>query len=315
MSAPAKGSPRSVTGLRSLKSILSAAVVLLIYLWASTGLQVSPGEFTSGQTWRNMGDLVIRMGPYHRIDRCRDARTVWGEEDPWAGRSSPAKVQAVCEKGQTVYWYRRDYLREQAAYARDVWEPLQQTFRMAILGTFLGAIAAVPFSLLAARNLVRSRLLYYAVRTVLSLIRTIPDLVLAAVLTGAFGLGALPAVLALAILSFALVAKLLSESIEAIDPGPLEAMQACGANQLQQIAFGVAPQVLPQFLAYTIYQLEINVRASTVLGLVGAGGIGQLLYADLNLLRYRNVGAVVAVLLMAVMLIDLVGAKLRERLV
>lgn len=298
-----------------IKSVLSAVLVVLIYVWAANGLGITVGKLASAQTWRNMGDLLVRLGPFDRIDKCRDAILVWGENDPIAEEPNPAKVKAVCEQGKTYYLYQSGNLKAQFAYARSVWDPLMQTLRMAILGAFAGALLAVPFSLLAAQNLVRSKVVYYVVRAFLNLIRTIPDLVLAAVLSGAFGLGALPGVMALAIFSFALIAKLASESVEAIDPGPLEAMQACGANRLQQIRYGVVPQVLPQYIAYTLYVLEVDVRASTILGLVGAGGIGQFLYADLNLLRYPNVGAVIVVLLIAVLLMDFVSTKLRERLV
>lgn len=301
--------------LQGLKSLAAVALVIIIYMWASAGLGIAPAKLASGQTWANMGDLVMRMGPFHKIARCGDAETVWGQDEPMAGKPDPAKVKAVCDGGRILYFYDADLLKGQVTYARDVWEPMMQTFRMAILGAAIGSLTAVPFSLLAARNLVRSKALYYTVRTVLNLIRTIPDLVLAAVLSGVFGLGALPGVMALAIFSFALVAKLLSESVEAIDPGPLEAMQAVGANKLQQIRYGVVPQVAPQFLAYSLYVLEVDVRASTILGLVGAGGIGQLLYADLNLGRYRNVGAVIVIMLAAVLLMDYVSTKLRERLV
>lgn len=298
-----------------VKPLLGAVLLVLIYVWSSASLGISPGKFTSAQTWRNMSDLVIRMGPYYRVTSCEDATTLWGSGEPLSGKPDPGKVKAVCENQATFYWYRSEYLQEQIQYTRDIWDPLMQTFRMAVLGAFIGALLAVPFSLMAARNLIKSKLLYYAVRTLLNLLRTIPELVLAAVLGGMLGLGALPGVGALIIFSWAIVAKLLSESVEAIDPGPLEAMQACGANKLQQIAYGVVPQVLPQFLAYTLYVLEVDVRASTVLGLVGAGGIGQLLMTNLNLFKYRNVGAVLVMMLVAVIIIDFVSTKLRERLI
>lgn len=320
MAQPAKR-PTPLREAGGLKAVLGLLLLVLVYYGASADLGISPAKFVSPDTWRQMGDLVIRMGPFERINTCKNAKIVWGEptpEDadiPWSGRTDLNKVRAVCDEGRTLYWYRPDYLEEQIAYGKDVWGSLSQTLRMAILGAFFGALLAIPFSLLAARNLVRSKAVYYAVRAVLNLIRTIPDLVLAAVLSGALGLGALPGVAALTIFSFALIAKLLSESIEAIDPGPLEAMRACGASWIQMVAYGVAPQVLPQFLAYWIYVLEVDVRASTVLGLVGAGGIGMTLMADLNLTRYRNVGAVIVVILAVVVVMEFIGTKVRERLV
>ncbi|MFZ5824090.1 MAG: phosphonate ABC transporter, permease protein PhnE [Bacillota bacterium] len=308
-----------------LKTALTVIAVVLIYVFSSApapvGLDVSMAKFVKLETWTSMGDLLVRMGPYERINTCKNAQIVWGEptadnpDIPYSDKTDLAKVKAVCEEGKTFYWYRSDYLDEQVAYTRDIWGPLMQTLRMAILGAFFGALLAFPFSLLSARNLIRSKAVYYTVRTILSLIRTIPDLVLAAVLVGAFGLGALPGVIALTIFSFALIAKLLSESMEAIDPGPLEAVRACGGNWLQMIFYGVVPQVLPQYLAYTMYVFEVDVRASTVLGLVGAGGIGMTLYADLNLMRFRNVGAIIAVILIVVVVMELISAKVREKLV
>jgi phosphonate transport system permease protein len=315
MTQPSRKPAPKLQERQGLKSLLYLVIVVLIYVWASVGLHIQPAQLATGDAWSEMGDLVMRMGPFVRIDTCKNATTVWGDDDPYAGKSNASKVTAVCEQGKVLYWYRRDMLSDQFAYMRQKWTELMETFRMAILGAFIGSVLAVPFSLMAARNLVRSKALYYTVRTVLNLIRTIPDLALAAVLSGALGLGALPGVMALIVFSFALVAKLLSESVEAIDPGPLEAMQATGANRLQQIAFGVVPQVLPQFLAYSIYVLEVDVRASTVLGLVGAGGIGQVLMVDLNLRRYPNVGAIIVTMLLAVVIMDFVSTKLRERLV
>lgn len=304
----------------SLKSIFGFIAVLLIYIWASQGLNLAPGEFAKAETWSAMNDLLVRMGPYERINTCKNAKIVWGEPDPvteapWSEKTDLKKVQAVCEQGKTLYWYRSDYLEEQVAYVKTIADPLGQTMRMALLGAFFGSLLALPFSLLSAANLVRSKVVYHTVRIILNLIRTIPDLVLAAVLAGAFGLGALPGVLALTVFSFAMVAKLLSESIEAIEPGPLEAIRASGGNWLQMVWYGVLPQVLPQYLAYALYIFEIDVRSSTVLGLVGAGGIGATLYADLNLLKFRNVGAIVVAILLIVVVMEFISAKVRERLV
>lgn len=309
-----KGSSR-LRDMGGLKSMLAVLLVVLVYLGASADLGIAPSRFFAFETWTNMGDLVMRMGPFHKIASCSDAEVVWGDDEPLSGKTNLRKVAAVCEADKTLFWYRQEYLQAQVSYVGAMWPHLLETFRMAILGAAIGSLLAVPFSLLAARNIVRFKLVYYLTRNLLNLIRTIPDLVWAVLLTGAFGLGALPGVLALTVFSFGLVAKLLSESIEAIDPGPLEAMQACGANTLQVIRYGVVPQVLPQYLAYTLYVLEVDVRASAVLGLVGAGGIGHLLLADLNLMRYRNVGSIVVVMLIAVVVMDYISTKLRERLI
>jgi phosphonate transport system permease protein len=298
-----------------LKTVGTVLILAIIYTWCSAGLKITPGDFLSGSTWKSMANLVVRLGPFYQVNKCNDAKVAWGDDDPLAGKPNPAKVKSVCEQGGTEFLYYYKYVDEQKAYIKDVMPPLLDTFRMAIIGAFFGAILAVPFALLAARNLVKSKVIYYIVRVVLNLIRTVPDLVWAALLTGALGVGALPGVLALIVFSFGLNAKLLSESIETIDQGPLEAMQACGASRLQQIRYGVVPQILPQFLAYGLYVLEIDVRASTVLGLVGAGGIGVLFNTELTFGRWHKVGVIILVMLVVVWAMDFISTKVRERLI
>lgn len=298
-----------------LKTVSTLLILAVIYTICSTGLQIAPSQFLSGSTWRAMANLVVRLGPFYQVTTCPDAQVAWGDDEPMAGKPNPAKVKSVCEKGGTEFLYYPDYWEDQKSFIKDIKDPLVDTFRMAIIGAFFGAMLAIPFALLAARNLVKSKYVYYVVRTILNLIRTVPDLVWAALFTGALGVGALPGVLALAVFSFGLNAKLLSESIETIDPGPLEAMQACGASRLQQIRYGVVPQVLPQFLAYGLYVLEINVRASTILGLVGAGGIGVLFKVQMTYGRWHRVGVIILVMLFVVWAIDFISTKVRERLV
>ncbi|UUZ87082.1 phosphonate ABC transporter, permease protein PhnE [Paenibacillus sp. P26] len=195
-----------------------------------------------------------------------------------------------------------------------IWRPMMQTIQMAVLGTTFGAIIAVPVALFAAGNVTKSVFLYYPARFILNLIRTIPDLLFAAVFVAIFGLGPVAGVLALTFFSFGLISKLLYESIEAIDPGPLEAMTAVGASKLQWIHFGVIPQVMAQFMAYLLYTFEVNVRAAAVLGLVGAGGIGLFLDRTLNQLRYDRASTIIIATLIIVLIIDYASTKIRERL-
>jgi phosphonate transport system permease protein len=193
-------------------------------------------------------------------------------------------------------------------------EPMMETLRMAILGTTFGAILAIPVSLMAASNVVKSPILYYPARFILNLVRTIPDLLFAAIFVAIFGLGPIPGILALTFFSFGLISKLTYESVEAIDPGPLEAMTAVGSNKLQWIHFGVIPQVLAQFIAYFLYTFEVNVRAAAVLGLVGAGGIGLYYERTLGLLRYDKTSSIIIFTLVIVLLIDYASTKIREKL-
>ena len=194
-------------------------------------------------------------------------------------------------------------------------EPLLQTVQIAILGTAAGAFLCVPLVVLASRNLAPHRAVYAAARGFMNLLRTIPELLYAAILVAAVGVGPLPGVLALTVFSAAVLAKLTSESVEAVDEGPLEALQAAGATNLQVLRHAVVPQVAPLFWSHCLYVFEVNIRASTVLGLVGAGGIGQQLRLMLSLFQYENAFIIILVTFVLVSAIDFAAGLIRERLV
>ncbi|TLS38118.1 phosphonate ABC transporter, permease protein PhnE [Pseudalkalibacillus caeni] len=199
-------------------------------------------------------------------------------------------------------------------YAQVVWPKLIETIHMAIIATTIAAILCIPLSLLAANNIVTSKFLYNIVKAFLNILRTIPDIILAVIFVGLFGIGVFPGILALIIFSLGILAKLISETIEAIDNNPLEAIRASGGNTLQVIWYAVVPQILPQFVSFTLYVFEINIRASVVLGLVGAGGIGLLLQQQINFLAYQNVFTLIVIVFVVVVIIDYISNKLREGL-
>jgi phosphonate transport system permease protein len=178
---------------------------------------------------------------------------------------------------------------------------------------------AIPISFLAARNLMGGSpvtlAIYVAVRTLLNIVRSIESLIIAIVFVVIVGLGPFAGMLALAVHTVAALAKLYSEVIEGIDPGPIEAMQVTGANWLQVVRYGVVPQIVPPFTAFTIYRWDINVRASTIIGFVGGGGIGFFLVQWINLGDYRAVSACFLSILVVVMLMDLLSARVRARLI
>jgi len=200
------------------------------------------------------------------------------------------------------------------SYFQVITTAMLDTIRMAIIGTTLGAILAIPLALFAASNVFTSTFLYSPARLILNFIRTIPDLLLAAIFVAIFGIGPLPGILALTFFSIGLVAKLLYESMESIDPGPLEAMTAVGANKVQWIVYGVIPQVKAHFVSYVLYTFEVNVRAAAVLGLVGAGGIGLYYDRTLGFLQYQQTASIIIYTLVVVLLIDYVSTLLREKL-
>lgn len=201
-----------------------------------------------------------------------------------------------------------------AAYVGSVITPILETVRMAFLGTTFGAILALPIALLSARNIFSSAWITLPARMLMNLIRTMPDLLLAALFVAVFGIGPVSGVFALTFFSLGIISKLIYETIEAVDQAPLEAMTAVGANKIVWIAFGVFPQIAASFLSYTLYSLEVNVRAAAILGLVGAGGIGLYYESTLGFFQYGRVATIILLTLLVVMLIDYLSTKGRERL-
>jgi phosphonate transport system permease protein len=187
------------------------------------------------------------------------------------------------------------------------------TVQIALWGTFLAVVIAVPLGLLCARN-ITPIWIQQPVRRLNDLLRSIPDLVLGILFITAVGLGPLPGVLALAVNTGSVLAKLFSEAVESIDPRPVEGVRATGAHRLQEIGWGVIPQVGPLWTSYALYRFESNSRAATVLGLIGAGGIGQTLFDSINAFNYRETSAIVIVIVFAVTLIDLLSQAMRTRL-
>lgn len=192
--------------------------------------------------------------------------------------------------------------------------PLADTLAMSIAGTALAVVLSLPLALLAAPNTSPNRGVAFVVRTVLALLRSVPEIILGVLFVAAVGFGALPGVLALALHSVGMVGKFYAEAIEHVDPKPLEAARAAGATPFQVITHAVLPQVLPQLADVTIYRWEYHFRASAVLGIVGAGGIGFELMAALRLLNYDQVSAILLAILLCVVIVDSIGAWLRTSL-
>ncbi|MGJ9459422.1 phosphonate ABC transporter, permease protein PhnE [Oceanobacillus sp. CF4.6] len=195
-----------------------------------------------------------------------------------------------------------------------IWGPMVETIQMAIIATTVAAILTVPLALLAAENVTTFKPLYVITRTFLNILRTIPDLVLAVIFVGLFGIGLFPGILALIIFSLGILAKLISETIESVDMNPMEAMRASGGNVFQVIWYALIPQVLPQFTSLVLYVFEINIRASVVLGLVGAGGIGLILNQQLGFYNYPNAMMIIILIFVVVIVIEYISTKIREAL-
>lgn len=189
-----------------------------------------------------------------------------------------------------------------------------ETIGMGVWGTLMAAIIAVPLSVIAAENIAPLPLVF-VVRRFLDAMRAINEIVFALVFIVAVGLGPFAGVLALFVHTAGTLGKLFSEAIEAIEPGPVEGIRSTGASKLQEVIFGVVPQVMPLWTSFTLYRFEANVRSASVLGIVGAGGIGVSLIQSFRGFKYGKVAAILLLLIIAVGIIDTVSSKIRQRLV
>lgn len=196
------------------------------------------------------------------------------------------------------------------AYA---WE-MVETVQIAVWGTTLAVLFGIPFAILSSANVCPAWIVH-PVRRMMDSFRAINEIVFALLFVVAVGLGPLAGVLALAVHNIGIVAKLFSEAVEAIDPRPVEGIRATGAGRLQEVIFGVVPQVMPLWSSYTLYRFETNVRSATVLGIVGAGGIGHSLYENIRSFHYSETAAIIIIVVLTVMLIDILSARIRKVLV
>ncbi|MFN0071578.1 MAG: phosphonate ABC transporter, permease protein PhnE [Chloroflexota bacterium] len=194
-------------------------------------------------------------------------------------------------------------------------EPIVATLQMAVLGTILSVILAFPFGLVAARNTAPNLIVYGGARMVLNTVRAIPQLVWAIIFVAALGFGPFAGVVALGIGGLGVVGKLYAEAIEAINPRPVEAIRATGSHPLQVFAFAVLPQALPLMVSYTLLDFEANVRSATILGIVGAGGIGFELQASFSQFKFHEVLTILLEIIIMVTAIDRVSAFVRNRII
>ena len=200
-------------------------------------------------------------------------------------------------------------------YMNQIWQPLFDTIKMSLLGSFIGSVLVVPFAMLASTNIIHNRAVVAAMRLLLSIIRTLPTLVSALIATYVFGLGTLAGTTAIAIFTFAYIGKILYEEIETVDMGPFEAMEAMGATKTRAFLSAIVPQVLPSSLSNCLFCFEGNVRYAAILGYVGAGGLGLILNEKIGWREYDSVGMILLALFVTVFLIETVSRAARKRLV
>lgn len=270
--------PKPHIGLTGLLGILA---IVGVYIWGAAGTDASFGELIDGLP--NIWNFLVRLMPPQ-----------WVTDDVGIGIGSWSLVTVTIP---------------------EVLPYLVETIQMAIIGTSLAVILSIPFGLLAARNTSPHPVVYQGVRFLLNVNRAIPDIIVALVFVAAVGLGPFSGVLALAISSIGTMAKLYAEAIEAIDPQQVQAVNATGANRSQTFIFGVIPQAMPVVASYSLLLFEGNVRSASILGIVGAGGIGLILNKYMALFKYQELMGALVLLIVAVTILDRISDAIRRRLI
>ncbi|AQQ53441.1 phosphonate ABC transporter, permease protein PhnE [Planococcus lenghuensis] len=197
----------------------------------------------------------------------------------------------------------------------DMIQDMLETLAMAFLGSVFGLLIALPLSFAAARNTAPSKILYNAMRIALSFVRSVPEIVFGLILLTTLGLGPFPAVIAIMIHNVGVMGKLISELIEAADPGPQEAMKAVGAKSWIASLFSILPQIWPNVLSNFFYRFEVAIRTSLILGFIGGGGIGQRLFNDFKTFQYESVALDVLIIMVMVIIVDFTGSFVRNRVI
>lgn len=219
---------------------------------------------------------------------------------------TPSLLLDAKSEGSIAYWYFNlpNYLKL-----------LFETFNMALLATIIGSSIALILSFLAAKNTAPNLFTYFIIRRVLEFFRGVPEIIFAILFVWALGVGPIAGIIAMIIHTTGALGKLFSEVHENSDDKPIEALKSSGGNWLSEMKFGLIPQVLPNLISYILLRFEINIRASTILGFVGAGGIGQELYLVINFNYYEEVSAIILLIILTVISIDLFSSYLRKNII
>ena len=189
-----------------------------------------------------------------------------------------------------------------------------ETIEIAFLGTFIAIVLSIPLGLFSARNLAPNYFVYIICKTIVIFFRAIPEFIIAMILVIAIGFGAMPGVLALGLHTMGFLAKFYAEDIEHINKGPMEALKSSGASKRQIISFAVIPQIIPSFIANNLYILDRNIRMATMLGIVGAGGIGYELQSSFRMFEYQKVSAIIIIIFATIFAIDHLSSFIRSKI-
>ena len=287
---------------RTARFYVLSAIFLLVLIWSFQGAKIRPGELFEGIP--QIAHTLGRMLPPDFSKITNPKNYFFPENLSLTALLLPLPTGDEQARARQRWWNN--------TFPQTVVGATLETVQMALAGTFLALLVAFPLGFLAARNTTPHPFVYHVLRSVLNLVRTIPDLALGLLFVAAVGLGAFAGTLALAIHTATVLGKLLSESVENIDEGVVEAIRATGAGYSQILSFAVLPQILPDLISFTLYRLETNIRAASVLGLIGAGGIGYLMNTSFRTFQYQEAAAIVLVLIALVMLVDYLSARLRN---
>jgi phosphonate transport system permease protein len=233
----------------------------------------------------------------------------------WSGKGADISASRFINGMPAILNYLSRMFPPDWSYLKVIWIPTIETIEIAIWGTLLSIIVAVPLGFLAALNIAPHRVIFEFSRFTLNALRGVSELVFALVFVSAVGLGPFPGVLALALHNAGMLGKFFAEAIEAVDPGPMEALKATGATWSQGIVYAIIPQIVPHFVTYTLYRFEVSIRAATVLGLVGAGGIGFHLISSIRLFDYQTTSVILITIVLLTVITDFVGTKIRSKII
>jgi phosphonate transport system permease protein len=232
----------------------------------------------------------------------------------WSWKGADIRPMALIADSGNMASFAKDFFPPDFTDWRTYVVEMIVTVQVAIWGTVLAVICAIPFGLLCSSN-IAPPWIHQPVRRLMDAARAINEMVFAMLFIVAVGLGPFAGVLALWVHTTGILAKLFSEAVESIDPRPVEGIRATGANLLEEIVYGVIPQVIPLWVSYALYRFESNVRSASVVGMVGAGGIGVILYEVIRSFEYAQTAAVMLIIVLVVSGIDLISARIRKVLI
>lgn len=233
----------------------------------------------------------------------------------WSMRKTEFEWENFKQIGNAFSFVQNRFLPASWGIIPNLIDPVLVTLAVAFLGTFIALLIALPLSFTAAKNTTGNRFIYFFNRFILSTLRSVPEIVFGLIFVVVFGLGPFSAVMAILLHNIGVLGKLISELVEAADPGPQEALQSVGASRRTGNLFSILPQIWPNVLSHYFYRFEVAIRTSLVLGFIGGGGIGQQLINDFNSFNYPAVTVEVLLIMLLVILVDMFGAFVRKRVI